>query len=292
MKFLKNMAVTLLVLLITGAIVTVVWNAILPDDWLPELQKMAKELKEPKIDGGEYKDFNSAYCLYYGFLSEEGKEVYAQVYANAMAYQDSFAPVTEVTVEEVENIVAAVSYDHPELFWMDNSFSYEYIGDDICVRVQLEFNETINDIEHARERFERVSKEIVDEASKLDTDYEKEKYVYQFLRDTTEYDEHAEVNQSAYSAIVNGKSVCAGYARAFQYLMTQLKVPTYYCAGTSDGHAWNIIKLEQSYFNVDVTQEKYFNCPDVALSSNYRRSGYSVLLPKCTKAEYKKDGVK
>lgn len=74
------------------------------------------------------------------------------------------------------------------------------------------------------------------------------------LLDRIEYDLQAPLNQSAYSALANGRTVCAGYARSMQYLMTQLGVPCYYCTGfAGENHAWNIIRLEDEYYNADAT---------------------------------------
>mgnify|MGYP006990155591 CR=1 FL=1 len=36
--------------------------------------------------------------------------------------------------------------------------------------------------------------------------------------------------------------------------MTQLGIPCYYCTGfAGENHAWNIIRLDDEYYNVDVT---------------------------------------
>lgn len=287
-KVLKKLFVILLATIVTCSGIYMIWTLILPDTWFSELKYVLKTLEDSGIKGSEYTEFDTEYYPYYGFLSDEGKQLYSQVYANAMAYKTTFVPIVEVSVEEAENVIHAVSYDHPELFWMNSGFQYHYTKEDICVQIILEFNHIIKDIEVAKAEFEQRAKMIMEPASALTSDYEKEEDVYQALTTMTEYDESASVNQSAYSALVNGKSVCAGYTRAFQYLMIELGIPTYYCAGMTGGHAWNIIKLDGAYFNVDTTQEKYFNCSDAALSSNYRRSGYSVFLPKCTKAEYQK----
>ena len=53
---------------------------------------------------------------------------------------------------------------------------------------------------------------------------EKEKFVHDALIDKISYNLGAEMNQSAYSTLVNGQTVCAGYARAFQYLLQQLGI--------------------------------------------------------------------
>lgn len=97
------------------------------------------------------------------------------------------------------------------------------------------------------------------------------------------------MNQSAYSALVQGRSVCAGYARAYQYLMQQLGIPCYYCTGyAGENHAWNIVRLDGVYYNVDVTWDDtepatydYFNKSDRQYASTHMRTGLSVYLPAC-----------
>lgn len=111
------------------------------------------------------------------------------------------------------------------------------------------------------------------------------------------YDLTADMNQSAYSALVNGKSVCAGYARAYQYLLQQLGIPCYYCTGYSGGdHAWNIVKLEDGYYNVDVTWDDaaairydYFNKTDADFASTHVRQNLSVYLPACNGTAYRQE---
>ena len=102
------------------------------------------------------------------------------------------------------------------------------------------------------------------------------------------------MDQSAYSALVNGQSVCAGYARAFQYIMQQLGIPTYYCTGYSgENHAWNIVKLYNDYYNVDTTWDdtepgtyNYFNKTDAEFNTTHIRRNLSINLPACTGTMY------
>lgn len=293
MKALKKISITIVVIAIILGVLYAIWTFVVPEKWINQVKEAFGIMEDSGITGEEYTEFDTDYYPYYGFLSDEGKKLYAQVYANALNEHTTFVPVVDVTFSEADNVVKAVFYDHPELFWMDSGFSYKFVENDICVQITLQFNETFENIDKARKEFDSKANEIIEEASKLNDDYEKEKYVYEIILATTEYDEKASVNQSAYSTLVNGKSVCAGYARAFQYVMTKLKIPTYYCAGKAEGHAWNIVKLENGYYNVDLTWDdekgttyKYFNRTDDSLGRSHNRSGYSVLLPKCKAKKY------
>jgi hypothetical protein len=61
---------------------------------------------------------------------------------------------------------------------------------------------------------------------------------------------------------VEKKAVCAGYAKAFQYITNRLGIECEYVRGrckSGEWHAWNIIKLEGDYYYVDATWDDHTN---------------------------------
>lgn len=237
--------------------------------------------------------FSEEIYPYYAMLEEDMKLLYKQIYANACDLNPSFSPVVTVNVNSLKNVFEAVCNDHPELFWLDTGYSCKYLKSGQCVEISLKFNSTADDLSSSRERFDSAAEKILAGAGALGSDREKEKYVHDALVNLVTYDETAALSQSAYSALVNGATVCAGYARAFQYLMQQLGIPCYYCTGYSgQDHAWDIVKLEGAYANVDVTWDDtdpstydYYNKSDEAYSATHMRTGLSVYLPACTGLE-------
>lgn len=251
------------------------------------------DLEDSGIKGNE-QTFDTEYYPYYGLLTEKEKSVYKQVYANAIALETTFLPDEAVHVEEASRAIEAVYNDHPELFWVDTSYSYKYNSENKCVQIILSFNKTKENIDEARTNFFSVANSIIEKAKNFSTDYEKEKFVHDTLAAMISYDVNSPLNQSAYSALVNGSTVCAGYARAFQYIMTCLEIPTYYVFGYSDGeHAWNIVKLDGEFYNVDLTWDDgdnlsyaFFNQTDNVFAETHTRKKESVLLPDCTATKY------
>ena len=288
MKLLKGLLTVILVLALSAGILFLLWKFVVPDEIVADLNDAIGTMKDSGITGEEY-TFDTEFYPYYDSLSVDGQKLYAQVYANALAKEKTFRPVVDITCEEVENVVKLVYYDHPELHWMDSGYSYRYDTNKICIQITLKFNESVGEKECAA--FQARANEIIEGAKAYDYVHERERYVYLSIINSTEYDANASIHQSPYSALVNGKSVCAGYARAFQYVMIELGIPTYYCAGIEEGHAWNIVKMSEGYYNVDLTWadkggteedlDKYLNRSDNSLGYSHRRSGYSVLLPKC-----------
>jgi len=232
---------------------------------------------------------------YRAMLTSTQQTVYDQVYQNAMKLNASFDIGSSIDKDGLTNIMTAIYNDHPELFWMDTSYSYGYTTKGTVVSIALEFNDTANNISASKNKFDSVANTIIAKTSGLSSDLEKEKMVYKSLMNIVTYDENSILNQSAYSAMVNGSSVCAGYSRAFQYIMMQIGIPCYFCSGYANNgyHAWNIVKLNNTYYNVDLSWDdsigdangtfsyEYFNIADNVFSSTHTRRDLSVKLPVC-----------
>ena len=271
----------------------------------PEEQQIpdqeAQNLKETLGSGetGEGLSFSAEEYPYYQMLSENQQSVYRQIYANAQNLTEKFAPEKTVSASDVKIAFEAVIGDHPEMFWLETGYSSKYLANGQCVEIDLKYNSTADDLESAKQRFDAAAQNLITGAASLDSNYEKEKYVHDALASAVTYDLTADMNQSAYSALVNGKSVCAGYARAYQYLLQQLGIPCYYCTGYSGGdHAWNIVMLEDGYYNVDVTWDDaaairydYFNKTDADFASTHVRQNLSVYLPACNGTAYRQENT-
>ena len=244
---------------------------------------------------GDSLRFDSRIYPYYSMLNDKEQHLYRQIYANATALVERFAPVENVSVAELKDTFAAVYNDHPELFWMDTVYACKYKSSGQCAEIDLQFNYTAQNLEKEKISFEEKANAIITAANEKENNYEKEKYVHDTLISQVEYAAYAKINQSAYSALVNGRTVCAGYARAFQYILQKLNIPCYYCTGyAGESHAWNIVSLEDGYYNVDATWDDtgdgtydYFNRTDADFLGNHLRQELSVKLPPCNGTAYR-----
>lgn len=251
-------------------------------------------------DAGDGIDFDTDFYPYYAMLESDGQHLYRQIYSNANNLFEKFAPVEAVSAGQLKDVFAAVYNDHPELFWLETSYLCKYRSNGECVEIDLRFNAAAKDLSSAKSKFNEKANAILSEAKGLSDNYEKEKYVHNQLLEKTAYVSNAEMNQSAYSALVNGKTVCAGYSRAFQYLMQQLEIPCYYCTGyAGESHAWNIIELDDGYYNVDTTWDDtdngtydYFNKTDEDFELTHVRQDLSVNLPACNGTQYRNRELK
>lgn len=243
----------------------------------------------------ETHNFSEEMYPYRAMLTSSQKTVYDQVYNNALQLVTTVNISSKIDKNGLTNIMTAVYNDHPELFWMDTSYSYGYTMQGSVVSITLEYNDTANNISASKNKFENIANTIIAKTSGLANNLEKEKYVYKYLMNIVKYDESSILNQSAYSALVNGSSVCAGYSRAFQYIMMQIGIPCYFCSGYANNgyHAWNIVKIDDNYYNVDLSWDdslgdasnsyafEYFNISDRKISTSHIRRDLSIQLPNC-----------
>ena len=259
----------------------------------------------PDAEGGEYTSdlgfgdlgdgytFDPLFYPYYAMLDAKGQHLYRQIFANANAFNGAFVPVEAVPVSEIKNVIMAVYNDHPELFWLNTAFVCKYDKNKICAELELEFNITQEEFPETSAQFYNTVNTLLTQVQNL-SDYEKERRIHDLLIEKIEYDKGADMNQSAYSALVEGKSVCAGYARAYQDLMQRMGIPCYYCTGfAGEDHAWNIVALDDGYYNVDVTWDDtpggeydYFNKTDKQYEDTHVRRDLSINLPKCEGQKY------
>ena len=95
-------------------------------------------------------------------------------------------------------------------------------------------------------------------------DYEKIYAIYDAICKTVTYDNenlHNEAYQlkyTAYAAMINHTAVCNGYALLLYRMLLKAGIDCRYIGGKAsetavDGHAWNIVKLDDLYYNCDTT---------------------------------------
>lgn len=158
----------------------------------------------------------------------------------------------------IDNIFQCVLNDHPELFFVEGYTYTKYTRGEKLLAIDFSGSYSM-DREAARARKEQIeaaSDALLMGIGQEVSDYEKVKYVYETIIKNTDYDLSSQDNQNIYSVFVNHFSVCQGYAKATQYLLNRLGVECTLVMGTVDtgeGHAWNLVKVDGSYYYVDTT---------------------------------------
>ena len=58
---------------------------------------------------------------------------------------------------------------------------------------------------------------------------------------------------TAYGALVDGKAVCSGYARAFMMMCEAIGIEAIYISDSQMNHSWNAVKIDDEIYYIDCT---------------------------------------
>lgn len=112
-------------------------------------------------------------------------------------------------------------------------------------------------------------------------------------------DQLPEDSYSPRGVLINHKAVCEGYAAALKAFMDELDIPCKVVYGTAtssdnrtEGHGWNIVNVDGSWYQIDVTWDdpvpdtpgfvsyQYFLVPDSVMERNHQWTNSEY--PACT----------
>lgn len=226
--------------------------------------------------------------FYYNQLDEYAKIIYTELDKNidklktgtytvdyGLTFNDLLQDEnnTEVLNNSFQLAINALTFDNPDLFYIDvtkmyllteittRAFSKTYrvtIGGNGNSYLADEFL-TEGSVDAAIDSVEKVKNNIVNLASGNDID--KMRIVHNYLIDNTEYDVNAgSMIYNIYGTLMNGKSVCEGYARSFKYILDDLGIPCIIVCGIgknsegkTESHAWNYVQINGVWYAIDVT---------------------------------------
>ena len=222
---------------------------------------------------------------YFKQLTEEEQRVYRELLKGIRAREKEFY-LTISDDDSIDRSYHAVLKDHPEIFWVHNRekiYKTTYSDSDYCVFTPgyTYTDGEIDEIQTAMEQSFQEVRALIPEAA---GDYEKVRIVYTYVIDHTQY-QTGEDDQSIAGVFWKKSAVCAGYAGAVQYLLERLDIPCIYVdgstKGSTEGHAWDIVKIGQEYYYVDATkgdQPDFLN-GDAAQLEEHKTIIYDYLCP-------------
>ena len=206
----------------------------------------------------------------------------------------SFGDRYALTETEKNILVSAVDATIPEIYHGNAGHSYATIYENT-------FYSWFYDWGISAPQFDALASRVAEMTADLTgkSDFDKCRILYERLINTNVYD-FSLYDQTAYGALVEGTSVCAGYGRTYQLLLQTVGIPCLYVTGTADngfdvgGHAWNLVKLDGYWYYCDPTWDDlddpfhgipytYFNIPYTQISTDhFLDEVYELWLPKET----------
>jgi len=203
----------------------------------------------------------------FAWLNDKEKVLYDEFKEAALQYVDEFyTSLKNVDFEDANNVLKAVVLDHLEIFWIKNFSALEILGK-IGTNKSIKMNyyytkeEAIQINEELKDKFN----EIINNANTYQTDYDKIKYVHDYLIDNGTYVKYEKGEEGEYQSFISiirdGKTVCSGFSYAFKYIMDKLGIDCIIIADINtdedenESHMWNIVKNEEKWYNVDITYD-------------------------------------
>ena len=266
----------------------------------------------------DYADVKTDYA-YETLTDDYVKELYMRIAKSVdTVYAPNITTTGSLSDYQITQAVEAYKNDHPETFWLKGSSLFVPYGD--TTSVKLDYTVQNDELIAAKKKFDTA---VTSALKKLPSgnDFEREEYINNYIIDNCKYDDAAAENDDvqgnendAYGALVDGKAVCEGYARAFQLLCNKANIDCVLLSGTadSDNHAWNGVKIGGDWYQIDVTWDdvddfiydshEYFNLTDSLMYEDHTLSPkYSEIdaesflnleswcnfyVPKCTAEKY------
>lgn len=158
--------------------------------------------------------------------------------------------------ETIDWLILYTCYRWGELFVLDPYQQWRYRQDsggtlDILMppyRADMDGG----DYDQARAFFDAQLQAIVDQIPQGFSDGEKVLFIHDYLAANYEYDYDFAI-YDAYHFLRDGKGVCQAYMLTFSALMDRLGIPVSYVESELLNHAWNVVKVGDSWYHVDVT---------------------------------------
>lgn len=255
MKKIKNILYTILLMLI------VYFIYINLDDITKDLKALIISkndlvIKEPNSYKVDYTFENFNYKIsYVPYNKEELIDIYFNVLNNGYNEFTFYCPKEYKSctkdVESIGNDSKLMSninnYVHPY-----NSFktikTKVSSSNEITLEIQKKYSE---------EKINKINELVNNVISELDLnnidDLTKIERIHNYILNHTVYDKNTnnfDIN-SAYGSLIEGHSVCSGYADAFSIFMNIYKIPN--IRVSSENHLWNLVYINGKWLHIDLT---------------------------------------
>ncbi|MGN0340682.1 MAG: hypothetical protein ACI4D0_09300, partial [Lachnospira sp.] len=181
-------------------------------------------------------------------------------------YPSADGTIDTTTRNDIYNLAEIFFLSNPQYYFLANSVSMSYrVNGDGTTTIWFGINAYKQFVDGdaraaATEQFKNRIDSWISQINNCDRAEEKEAKATQLLMDATTYQYvyssyNERLDQSAYSLVCMGKTVCAGYTATMSILLNATGVET--ITVTSSNHAWNRVNLYGDWYNVDVTNIDY-----------------------------------
>jgi uncharacterized repeat protein (TIGR02543 family) len=243
-------------------------------------------------------------CMYY-ISGKTDIEAYNDVYLTDLVFSDT------LTLEEESDIATLFIMSNPQYYFLEPIVYYSQRNSKYGIALQIydKFSNGSDRYTATKELFSKVDTWL----SKIEaeTDYDRCIEIHDMIISNVEYNydvidddgyldmdkEEKCFTQSAYSVFNKKKTVCSGFAKAYEMMCNAFGIDTIMVS--SENHTWNKVRLNDSWYNIDLTLDNeddegddisylFFARSDKAYAELYGAEEHTEedfltkYLPKCT----------
>lgn len=218
-------------------------------------------------------------------LDDRLLENFCALYRAVSQFETECSFPRELSREELKNLMLLLSYECPELLQFSSATEMSYLVDEggKVLSVQLQLCMTPEEWNRQYQQCASVVNALARSVQGLGEE-EKELAAYKFLTENCFYDFDAVWSASAYGALVDGRAKCDGISLAMKWILEEMGISCMVISGTQPGvaigHAWNIVCIDGTYYDLDVTNDVRSDDRDTRyyggfnVSRNWIRSKY------------------
>lgn len=175
---------------------------------------------------------------------------------------------TDNLKSEIDSLLEEIYASDGYTAAMMKRWKYSYTGyvNDVTLKFTFEYVETKEQLDEVNKKVDEILDKIINEDM---NDLAIEKAIHDYIVKNVSYDE-TYINYSDYDALFSGKSVCQGYALLAYRMLTNSGIESKIIIGDANGpHAWNLVKLNDSWYHLDCTWDRGTSKPPDKISYDY-----------------------
>lgn len=197
---------------------------------------------------------------YINQLDDRLLENFLALYSAVSGFEAQCTFPQPLSKDELANLTLLLSYECPELLQFSAATEITFYSDAEANVVSAILPYSLTPEEYAREYAvcDGVAKALAQKARGL-SELDKELIAYNYLVSNCFYRYDAPNAFSAYGALGDREAKCDGISLAMKWLCEEMGVSCMVMAGNAPdnpiGHAWNIICVDGTYYDLDVTND-------------------------------------
>lgn len=202
------------------------------------------------------------------------------VSTSGMVLPDYTISYSSLSLERATEIFLMFNYSNPQYYFINGGYAYIESRGILVPTFYTEFQSGSKRSQATQAMKNTITSWESTIASAGSTE-QKAKAAHDLIAKKVQYDNNYLTNpenpfhQSAYSVFCDDHSVCAGYTKAFEMLMNGAGIDT--IALLSTDHAWNMIRINDSWYHTDCTWDDMDGYSGYEMIYNFFNRSESVI---------------